>query len=45
MGIPQVARLPYAVGSIEQWVDSTDVLATPHRRPAVVATYQSWMGG
>lgn len=30
------------VGSIEQWVDSPDVLARPHNRPAVIAAYREW---
>lgn len=41
---PDVARLPEMVGSIEQWVDSTDVLSSPGRRPAVQAAYRAWAG-
>ena len=36
-----VARLPL-VGSIEQWADSTDVLASPGRRAALRAAYRAW---
>jgi hypothetical protein len=39
---PDVARLPPLVGAIEQWVDSTDVLASPGRRAAVETTYRAW---
>ena len=39
---PDVARLPPMVGSIEQWVDCTDVLASPGRRAAVQTTYRAW---
>jgi hypothetical protein len=31
------------VGSIEQWVDNDDILARPHRRPALVAAYRAWL--
>ncbi len=34
--------LPLA-GSIEQWVDNTDVLARPRHRPAVLAAYRAWL--
>jgi hypothetical protein len=36
-----VARLPPMVGSIEQWVDSTDVLSSPGRRAALQAAYRT----
>jgi hypothetical protein len=36
---PDVARLPPMVGSIEQWVDCTDVLASPGRRAALQTAY------
>jgi hypothetical protein len=38
---PDVARLPM-VGSIEQWVDSTDVLSSPGRRAALQTAYRAW---
>ena len=41
---PDVARLPL-VGSIEQWADSTDVLANPGRRAALQAAYRAWAAG
>jgi hypothetical protein len=40
---PDVARLPPLVGSIEQWVDSTDVLSSPGRRAALQAVYRAWI--
>jgi hypothetical protein len=40
---PDVARLP-AVGSIEQWVSSVDVLSSPARRAALRSAYQAWVG-
>jgi hypothetical protein len=40
---PEVARLPPMVGSIEQWVDSTDVLSSPGRRAALQAAYRAWV--
>ena len=39
---PDVARLPPMVGSIEQWVDCTDVLSSPGRRSALQAAYRAW---
>lgn len=39
---PDVARLPPMVGSIEQWIDSTDVLSDPGRRAASQAAYRAW---
>jgi hypothetical protein len=39
---PDVARLPPAVGAIEQWADSTDVLSSPGRRAALQAAYRAW---
>jgi hypothetical protein len=39
---PDVARLPPMVGSIEQWVDCTDVLASPGRRAALQTAYRAW---
>jgi hypothetical protein len=41
---PDVARLPPMAGSIEQWVDSTDVLSSPGRRTALQAAYRAWAG-
>ena len=38
---PDLARLP-AVGSIEQWVNSVDVLSSPARRAALQTAYQAW---
>jgi hypothetical protein len=31
------------VGSIEQWVHSSDILARPELRPAVIAAYRQWL--
>lgn len=42
---PLVARLPFGVGCVEQWVDSVDVLSYPERRASVIAAYRSWIGG
>jgi hypothetical protein len=39
---PDVARLPPLVGSIEQWADSVDVLASPGRRRELRAAYLAW---
>jgi hypothetical protein len=39
---PDVRRLPPVVGSIEQWVDSTEVLSSPGRRAALQAAYRTW---
>ena len=39
---PDVARLPPMVGSIEQWVDCTDVLSSPGRRAALQTAYRVW---
>jgi hypothetical protein len=36
-----VARLP-VVGSVEQWADSTEVLASAGRRAALRAAYRAW---
>jgi Domain of unknown function (DUF4037) len=33
------------VGAIEQWVNSPEILARPEHRPAVIAAYQTWLGG
>lgn len=41
---PDVARLPPMAGSIEQRVDSTDVLSSPGRRAALQAAYRAWAG-
>ena len=38
---PDVRRLPPMVGSIEQWVDSVDVLSSPGRRAALQAAYRA----
>ena len=40
----EVARLPPGIGSIEQWADSVDVLASPGRRSALQAAYLAWIG-
>ena len=37
---PEVARLPPMIGSLEQWIDSTDVLSSPGRRAALRAVYR-----
>ncbi len=39
---PGVARLPPMVGSIEQWVDCTDVSSSPGRRLALQTAYRIW---
>ena len=39
---PDVARLPPIMGSVEQWVDSTDILSSPGRRAALQAAYRAW---
>jgi hypothetical protein len=39
---PQVSRLPAGIGSIEQWADNVDVLASPGRRRALRTAYRSW---
>jgi len=41
---PDVRRLPPMVGSIEQWVDSVDVLSSPGRRAALRAAYRTLAG-
>jgi Domain of unknown function (DUF4037) len=41
---PQVLALPRFAGSIEQWVDSADVLSSPDRRSALQAAYRAWTG-
>ena len=41
---PDVARLPPLVGSIEQWVDSTDVLSSPGRRAVLQRACRAWTG-
>jgi uncharacterized protein DUF4037 len=41
---PHVRRLPPMVGSIEQWVDSVDVLSSPGRRAALRAAYRTLAG-
>jgi hypothetical protein len=38
---PQVARLPPGIGTIEQWIDSVDVLSSPQRRSALQAAYRT----
>ena len=40
----EVARLPPGIGSVEQWADSVDVLASPGRRSALQAAYLAWIG-
>ena len=40
----EVARLPPGIGSIKQWADSVDVLASPGRRSALQAAYLAWIG-
>jgi hypothetical protein len=42
---PEVARLPPMVSSVEQWVDSTDVLSHPGRRAALQSAYRDWADG
>jgi hypothetical protein len=38
---PEVTSLPL-VGSVEQWANSADILASPARRAALRAAYQAW---
>ena len=38
---PDVARLPPLIGSLEQWIDNTDVLSSPGRRAALRAAYRA----
>jgi hypothetical protein len=38
---PDLRRLP-TIGSIEQWVSSVDILASPARRAALRTSYQAW---
>jgi hypothetical protein len=40
---PFIRRLPRAVGSIEQWADSVDLLASPARRAALQSAYLAWI--
>jgi hypothetical protein len=40
----RVLRLPAGVGSVEQWVDNVDVLATPRRRVAAATAFRSMLG-
>jgi uncharacterized protein DUF4037 len=40
---PDLTGLPLA-GSIEQWVNSADILASPARRAALRGAYQAWAG-
>ncbi|HEX4094124.1 MAG TPA: DUF4037 domain-containing protein [Trebonia sp.] len=40
---PEVARLPPMVGSVGQWVDSTDVLSPSGRRAALQSAYRAWV--
>ena len=39
---PCVTGLPAGIGSIEQWADSHDVLASPARRLALQSAYRAW---
>ena len=39
---PYVRPLPPGIGSIEQWADNVDVLASPARRRALRTIYQAW---
>jgi Domain of unknown function (DUF4037) len=39
---PDVARLPPLVGSVEQWIDSVDVLSASGRRASLQSAYQAW---
>jgi hypothetical protein len=39
---PHVRGLPTGIGSIEQWTDNVDVLASPVRRQALRTFYQAW---
>jgi hypothetical protein len=40
---PQVTRLPL-IGSVEQWISSVDILASPGRRAALRAAYSALAG-
>jgi hypothetical protein len=39
---PRIRALPPGVGSVEQWVDSVDVLTHAQRRAALAGAYRSW---
>ncbi|WP_067454989.1 DUF4037 domain-containing protein [Actinomadura macra] len=40
---PEVAALPPGVGSVEQWIDSVDVLTSGDRRAFLTAAYRAWI--
>jgi hypothetical protein len=40
---PQVTRLPL-IGSVEQWISSVDILASPGHRAALRAVYSALAG-
>jgi Domain of unknown function (DUF4037) len=42
---PAVSRLPAGIGSIEQWIGNTDILAHPARRAEFAAVYRAWGTG
>jgi len=42
---PQVRALPGGIGSVGQWTDNVDVLASPGRRAALRPVYQAWSEG
>jgi Domain of unknown function (DUF4037) len=39
---PHVSRLPTSIGSVDQWANSVDALASPARRSALQVAYQAW---
>jgi len=41
---PEVTRLPAFTGSVEQWVSSVGILASPARRSALQAAYRAFAG-
>ncbi|HEU5032381.1 MAG TPA: DUF4037 domain-containing protein [Spirillospora sp.] len=43
IGDPEVAGLRPGIGSVEQWVDSVDVLGHADRRAALQVAYRTWM--
>ncbi|WP_202125828.1 hypothetical protein [Actinomadura physcomitrii] len=43
LGDPEVAGLRAGIGSVEQWVDSVDVLGHADRRAALQVAYRTWM--
>ncbi|MGH3682320.1 MAG: hypothetical protein ACRDT2_18960, partial [Natronosporangium sp.] len=40
---PALSRLPVLAGSVEQWVDSVDVLTRPDHRATLTVAYRAWL--